>query len=154
MGYGKGKTMKGILTAILLTGLVGSAMAEDKIRELDEAMTPQEFSEVYKPLKVSAHDALEGKRFDMAFQLYVKAGKATAFSWVRARQFANAAFALARSGDRCKEAIAWYGEAMKVQELAEKRASGGPKWAKARKQTRADIEWGLNDSACAPKKSK
>ncbi len=120
------------------------------VRVLSEAMTPEEKDVRYSPHRDAGHAAIKLKQFDKASQEYIKAGKATAFAWVRARQFANAGFALARA-TRCDEAIAWYEEAMKVQKLAEAKASGGTNWAKSRAKCRADIEWGLKDSSCASK---
>lgn len=117
------------------------------VRVLSEAMTPEEKDFRYSPHRDAGHAALKVKEFDKASQEYIKAGKATAFAWVRARQFANAAFALARAS-RCKESIAWYNEALKVQKLAEAKSSGGNKWAKSRAKCGADIEWGLKKSAC------
>lgn len=151
--------MKRMLIAVLAMGLYGSAMADfmgpvddNGVRVLNEAMTPEEKSVKYAPHRDAAKAALKVKSFDTAFNEYVLTGNATAFAWVRARHYANAAFALARSGDRCKESIKWYKEAMRIQKLAEAKGSGGDKWKKSRDQTRRDIEWGLNDSACAPKK--
>lgn len=150
--------MKRILIAVLAMGLYGSATAdfmgpvdENGVRVLDEAMTPEEKAVKYTPHRDAAKAALALKQFDKAAQEYELAGKATAFAWVRARHFANKAFALARSGDRCKESIKWYDEALRVQILAEEKDSGGDKWAKSRAQTRRDIEWGLYDSACGSK---
>lgn len=147
--------MKRMLIAVLAMGLYGSAMADfmgpvddNGVRVLNEAMTPEEKSVKYTPHRDAAKAALKAKSFDTAFKEYVLTGNATAFAWVRARHYANAAFALARSGNRCKEAIIWYKKALEVQGMAEAKSSGGDKWKKSRAQTRRDIEWGLNDSAC------
>ncbi len=154
--------MKRMLIAILVCGLYTGASAElvpeldnpefytNGIRVLSEAMTPQEKAFRYSPHRDAGHAALKLKQFNKASQEYIRAGKATAFAWVRARHFANAAFSFARAS-RCIDAITWYNEAMKVQEIAEKKSSGGTSWAKSRAKCRADIEWGLKDSACAPK---
>lgn len=151
--------MKSMLIAVLAVGLLAPAYAQivpdlddpefykKGIRVLSEAMTPEEKNLRYSPHRDAGHAALKLKQFDKASQEYIKAGKATAFAWVRARHFANAAFALARAS-RCDEARTWYNEALRVQNVAEAKASGGPRWAKSRAKCRADIEWGLEKSAC------
>lgn len=151
MGYRKGKTMRHVIVLVLALGLTASAFGEPRV--LDEAMTKVEKAEKYQPHRDAGHAAMKAKRFDEASKEFALAANATAFAWVRARMLANAGFALARSS-RCKDALAFYNEALVVQELAEEVSSGGTSWAKSRKQTRLDIEWGLHESACAPKKSK
>lgn len=149
--------MKRILIAVLAFGLVGSAMAEivplkddvykDGVRRLDEAMTPEEKALRYSPHRDAGHAALNAKRFGEAAEEFEAAANATAFAWVRARMLANAGFALARAS-RCKEAQVIYDYAYRIWIAAEDVDSGGIKWAAARKQTIADIRWGLFESAC------
>lgn len=129
-------------------GLLSTSQSADTA-ELDEAMTKQQYHS-YRGLADDAHAALKAKNFLVAYDTFIEAGKASHFGWVRARMFANAGFAMARA-QHCTESLTWYNEAMRVQEKAEAVASGGPKWAKARKQTRRDINWGLKVSSCAPK---
>lgn len=138
--------MRYIMLTLLTLGMMGSALAEHRV--LDEAMTPKEKAEKYQPHRDAGHEALEAKRFDEAAREFQAAAYATAFAWVRARMLANAGFALARAS-RCEEAIVIYHEAWDVQDTAEEKGSGGDKWSKARQKTRADISWGLYDSACA-----
>ncbi len=137
--------MKTLLAGILALSM--GSLAQAYVRDLDEAMTKLEKSATYQVSRDAGHKALDAKEFDTASKEFKPAGNATAFAWVRARMYANAAFALARAG-RCTESVGLYKEALKVQKLAEAKASGGPKWAKARAKTRADIKWGLFESAC------
>lgn len=128
-------------------GLLSTSQAGDTA-ELDEAMTFDQFYE-YKSLSKAGHLSMDNKKFVTAYTFFVAAGKSTHFAWVRARMFANAGFAMARA-QHCTESISWYNAAIRVQAIAEAKASGGIKWAKVRKQTRLDIMWGLKDSSCAP----
>lgn len=128
-------------------GLLSTSQAVDTA-ELDEAMTKQEYH-LYRILADDGHSALDAKNFLVAYAKFTEAGKASHFAWVRARMFANAGFVMARA-QHCTESISWYKQALVVQEKADAKASGGPKWAKDRKQTRLDIMWGLEDSSCAP----
>lgn len=85
--------MKKILLFVVALCLIPAARA---VEELDEKMPVTDWNANYAPVKTEANNAMEAGDFVNAADLFVEAGEAHAFAWVRARMFANGALCYLR----------------------------------------------------------